>query len=302
MIRRAAIRVCWSCGLFAAAATALVATDEKAEVSAIQEVKREFDTIKDTVKPLGVPDSRKALPSINGIDTPTIMLLPETPAGRAGNPFDEKKARRSQNWLVEAMMKDPEKGRDSNKLKSGKDELGGDEDGLNPMERLIVQQLRGDDVKKPQDAAQELRVQDELKNSVVNPLNDFMATWISSRDRDLLLGDQLAGKADSSFKDIRLLNAQTSNNSALAGLNLAGAETTRKENPYLNLPDLNSRQDAPVASTPDSARYRPITQPAATAPTFTEQPAEPRRSKDTMPAPLAKPEEDARYFPQLKRF
>lgn len=302
MIRRAGIRICLSCGLFSAVATALVATDEKAEVSAIQEVKREFDTIKDVVKPLGVPDSRKALPNINGIDTPTIMLLPEAPTARKTNPLDEKKARRSQNWLVEAMMKDPDESRDPAKLKTDKDELGEGENGLDPMERLIVQQLRGDDVKKSQDAAQELRVQDELKNAVMNPLNDFMAAWISSRDRDLLLGDQSTGQAYSSVKDIRLLSARPQSNNPLAGLNLAESETTRLENPYLNLPDLNLRHEAPVASTPDLAGYRPSIQPTATAPTFTNPPAEQRRGKDALPSPLTKPEEDARYFPQLKRF
>lgn len=302
MIIRALIRLYLSCGLFLAAATALVATDDQAEGGAIQQVKREFDTIKDTVKPLGVPDAHKVLPGINGIDTPPIMLLPETPTRRTTNSSDEKKARRSQNWLVEAMMKDPEENSDRAKLKSGRDELSEDEDGLDPMERLIVQQLRGDDVKKAQEAAQELRVHDELKNAAVNPLNDFMAAWISSRDRDLLFGDQWSGQGDSSFKDIGLLNTPSSSSNALAGRNLAGSETTQLENPYLNLPALNLREEAPAASTPDLAGSRPTLQPTATAPILMEPPVEPQRSKDALPSPLAKPEDDARYFPQLKRF
>ena len=303
MIRRAFIRFCWSCGLFSGAATALVATDDRPEAGAIQQVKREFDTIKDTVRPLGVPDARNVLPRINGIDTPTIMPLPETPTGRRTNSPDEKKARRSQNWLVEAMMKDPEEnGGDPTKPRGDGDELGEDEDGLNPMQRLIVQQLRGDDVKKAQDAARELRVQDELQNAAANPLNDFMAAWISSRDRDLLLGDQWTGKADSSFKDIRLLNAPAPRHNGLAGLNPAGSETTRLENPYLNPPDLELREEAPSVPIPDLAGSRPITQPTAPLPMLAEPPVEQRSSQDALPLPLTKPEDDARYFPQLKRF
>lgn len=302
MIRRAAIRLGLAVGVLSLAGTAWGVTDEKAEAGGIQQAKQEFDTIKDTVKSISGTDARKALPRINGIDAPAIAPLMDAPATRKPNSLDEKKARRNQNWLVEAMMKEPTDQRDPTKRKADQGESLDEDENLDPMERLLVEQLRGDEAKKAQAAAEELRAQEELKNAVVNPLNDFMAAWISTRDHDLLLGNQPAVKTEPSFDDVRLQTMASAHENRLLSFNRAGPETVRAENPYLSLPEVGLREERPVVTVPGLGSTQTFTQPAITTPLPPEPSAESKRGKEALPPILTKPEEDARYFPQLKRF
>ena len=148
MIRRAAICLVLSCGVLSVRALA----NERAESGGIQQAKDEFATIKDATAPISGADARKALPRINGIEAPSIAPMMELPTARRANARDEKKARRSQNWLVEAMMKEPQDQRDPRKRDADENESLEDEESMDPMERLLVEHLRGDEAKQATEA------------------------------------------------------------------------------------------------------------------------------------------------------
>ncbi|MEZ5413716.1 MAG: hypothetical protein R3F03_05315 [Opitutaceae bacterium] len=297
MIRRAAICFVLSWGVLSARA----ASDEPASGGGLQEAKDEFATIKDATVPVSGADARKALPRINGIDAPSVAPLLEAPSARKASAREEKKARRSQNWLVEAMMKEPSDQRDPRKRDAEEEESLEEAENMDPMERLLVEQLRGDDTKAAQ-AAEELRTREELKDAVVNPLNDFMAAWISSRDHELLLGEQAGTQPDTAFRDFRLPTPSLAGDGGLGAFKLTGAETTRVANPYLSLPDSGLREENPVVTVPGLGPPPTVVPLSGTAPLQPEPVIESKRGKEVLPPVLTKPEEDARYFPQLKRF
>jgi len=297
------------CGLFAfvlgLAGPMVQATDDPA-VSArkptmIESAQVEFKSLH---PPQNLPEAatKLSLPGLTSLDTSEAVPI-QSPLQRAKELQDKNQSTKSKNWLVNAMMK-PDKVTAAGG-KSDADDAGKDES-LDPFERLIAENKRGAS-SKAQTAAKLETNREELKTKVVNPLSGYMSGWISARDQELLLRDVAAPDAAltiSRFSDSLPPAGPMLNN----GVFTSSTEATHRggpnpfaapANPYLTLPVIspNERSFVPLAvdTAPNPSSLQPPVQ--VTAPPPQAPPA-----KDIMPSGLAKPEEDARYFPQLKRF
>lgn len=226
---------------------------------------------------------------VNDVATP-----PPVSRHTGGAAAETEKAKASGNWLVDAMMKEEARTSGRKAGRDGDDRAGTDRDDVkDPLTdtRRTAEADRGALGTRDRDTAL----------VVDNPLAPFMADWISKRDQALLLP-----KAVPSLGDPREgLGAQ-------AGP--VGEPTT------ITFPGLEARPDAATGAalrpTPENPFLQAVLPPEKPAPAAAPAPApspigndrtlappEPaRESRPPPPIDLSKPSQDAKYFPQLKRF
>lgn len=272
--------------------------------SAIRQTLKEFDSLKATARPEAAGKGRAGMPGLIVIAAPEATVAKPPPV-RMQSADERKKAKRSQNWLVDAMMK-PERDGSERGTAADDDEATTDDEGLDPLEKLIVEQLRAEDPDdKAHAKAKEFEADDATRlEHAFNPLDNFMAAWISPRDHELLL----KAKTGNSDPVVTVLPGRDLPVAALGGSTFASPNersapglTQPIENPYLQL-------GTPVLPTPPAApmpeaQFRP--ESSTPAPTLNPAPVDSRRPADLkapLPGSLKKAEVDARYFPQLKRF
>lgn len=219
---------------------------------------------------------------------------PDSPHA-AGAATEAPKAKASGNWLVDAMMKEEARTSGRKAGRDGDDRAGTDRNDANdPLAdtRRTAEAERGAPGARDRDTAL----------VVDNPLAPFMADWISKRDQALLLPKAVPGLGDPreglgapvgpvgdpttiTFRGLEA-RPETATGAALR---------PTPENPFLQAV-LAPEKPGPAAA-PAPAPANPIaSNPALTPP----EPA--RDSRPPPPIDLSKPSQDAKYFPQLKRF
>lgn len=270
----------------------------------IDEAKREFQALKAS---RATPDQISGNLNLPKVDLPSP--LPEaapSPSAAAKKLKAEKAAQqKSKNWLLEAMAQ-TEKSKTTGSAtdrKRAKEDLDADD---SPLARSL------DGEADPLDPTGELRDRSQRTEQLPapstlrldNPLTPYMTGWISPRDHDVLLPKTSATPMlDASLAQLvdapGALPATTAVTTAGPGFSpLPGTATGPADNPYLRV---ELPLPAPAATIPGTVLPGPAAglPPELKAPT--PEPVAPAKLAPG-PADLSKPEHDAKYFPQLKRF
>lgn len=268
------------------------------------EARREFQELKATQ---GMPDSTKLeLPTVKGPNMPSTTPAPPAPATprqREELLQARRKAERERNWLVNGVMDLDKPKRIGRRDPTMIDPTAA----LDPFAQALAEQnqlpFNQRDNERTQGGAQNAKATDEktlLKTP--NPLDAFMMAWISPRDRQLLLPSSGAAEGSSA--------ALPSPGGALGDRPTAGAtepasgpdlSPAPSGNPYLDNPPPAPIPAAPRPPPPSTAILDSSVAPTP-GPARTDPPPAAVQRKNDLPAPLAKPDDDEKYFPQLKRF
>ncbi|MBX3749113.1 MAG: hypothetical protein KF897_03405 [Opitutaceae bacterium] len=238
-----------------------------------------------------------SLPNLAGPTPAADLPAPLPPTRHPGSDLDEaKKGKSSENWLVDAMMK----GEDRRRSGTGRSDAGARAEGglLDPegerRERDPQRDLARD--KDPLHAGRD----GESPLAVVNPLEPFMTDWISRRDHALLLPKPAPGQGIGPETPAPLGGPDGSVTITFRGIDgrpdpIGAAPRPAAENPFLQA------LQAPAVPPPAMAPQPPPPAPAERGPALLP----PDNARETRPPPpidLAKPPDDRKYFPQLKRF
>ncbi len=275
------------------------AGSEKSELAgevSIESAKREFDTLRDAS---GVSsEAQLRMPKISGpqmpmADEPSGAMVP-TPKATLQ---DQREKERSENWLLEAMLEQPENDTETDSLKKEQEALRAD-----PFKRMIAEQLST--TKKNEDEEAELAEADQIADQVVNPLSAFMAGWVSDQDRKLLVPEAKpnSGEGWLGGSSAPALGASVNHTSSFTTLSsemgtFDRVEEAERTNPYLDF-------QTPVFEEPVNRA------PTQMVPQYPREPID-RSSLEQAPAPrspttvsplIDRDDEAKKYFPQLKRF
>lgn len=287
------------------------AGSEAATDAGIAGAQREFQTIR---------EHQTSAPGTTKLELPRISAPAETtapspapvimPRDRETLLLEKKKAERAKNWLVDAVMHDADdatgrdadaKSKDATKLDPA---LAAD-----PFAQLIAEQkqrAREDERARAGERSPAESGPGALTAPPPNPLAGYMAAWISPQDHELLLPkpENSSAAALPGLAGVDVANRPTSDRGPANDLFVPGVDDFKPAadaNPYLAPP-----LPAPPATAPASGGGAPdLVPPAADtfhAPPAMSGPAPVEREKSVAPPGLAKPEDDAKYFPQLKRF
>ncbi len=270
----------------------------------------------DAVKPMAPPppiedsiatakrdlDEIKAMRS--GVEHPKADLprfsTPEISLGSPGlarpnvklSPGEAAAAKKSANWLVDAMAKKSERTGDTKTTgeKSRPDEVPEDADkpALGEAKQSNEKSSRPD-LRKSSEPA-------------VNPLTNFMAGWMTPQDYKLLQsttgGERTSGVSARGEPIFGLTQASTGEATGAVSRNQGQAGPTASqphENPFVPGTAVATRSVAPTAAQP------PPTAAAPSAPRAIMPVPETPAQKSPTPA-FVKPQDDAKYFKPLKRF
>jgi hypothetical protein len=218
-----------------------------------------------------------------------------------------KKKAGTGNWLVDAMDKNTST--QASRSKEKDDVLKGDPD-------LIRADEKGLRLEKDPFAADEARETEKPKEAagaVYNPLDSFMSGWISARDHDLLLtppkGDGLAaadgGRTRSDLlPGLEVGSPGPSTDFTLAPIDSAAFGDSRAaSNPYVALMDLPSISSLRAFVAPDAPQFAPAEiqdLPRGLSPSGLD--VRPIDTPRTFVPDFALPDDDDKYFKQLKKF
>ncbi len=275
------------------------------EPRTLEGVRQDLQDIKASKAEITRP--RVELPSISG---------PELPA--ASSPMPSLQARDSQaavrvksaNWLLDAMSGTAVNTEEEEKLLLLTGEKTETELQLEKRFRLPGEKTGKAPSglhKKPVDMDRNFSSQ----LTIENPLTAFMGDWISQRDHALLLRKATSDSASnrplvslSAITDYRgagmLIGTSFSADRTAAPTNAFSLSTPTSENPYLQtlLPPL---PESPTMGPDVSALGQPRSDPRSVPINLRNEPSV-TAGKPPVPAELAKPEDDKKYFPQLRRF
>jgi hypothetical protein len=240
-----------------------------------------------------------AAPEFN-LGTPTALESPKN-----------KTAKPSGNWLVDGVSAAPAgKDHHSSSVEQRRFDALTSKNGSGLEAQEITALSDGEEISNAQNRPSS-RMRETAKQlpESVNPLASYMPRWVSAQDRALLLPSKIQDFSAANLDDSLINFSGASSVSAAspgesAGLTPTALKDPVLDNPYLrstafNAPTLvsevavsgNFRSLIPVAAKPlDSALHGPMID----APTQTATKSSPRD--------LAKPEDGAKYFKQLKRF
>jgi hypothetical protein len=296
--------------LLASAAMAAGAGDPTpAPDDSIQAAKKDFSAIKSS----GVPnDSGSIVPNLEMKEIGPIPggALQPTPVPTPLDGFPAldpaKKRTGTGNWLVDAMSNGDD---DARPARAGDELPKGGADGTRSGDRS---ERRGDkDSQAPRDSG-EKPGERPSEPKAYNPLDSFMAGWISARDRDLLLpqgrqeaaaGDAPKGRADS-LPGLETGPSGGYIDSALPSPDVASwSDSKPAANPYLPVGDSPIAPPMKVFTAPEIPVFSPDGDPSllrvGTAPGVDPPPIDATRS---FIPDFAQPSEDDKYFRQMKRF
>jgi hypothetical protein len=299
--------------LFLIAAAATRAGDPSANAGdSIANAKKDFAAIKSSTAP---SDSSPVLPTVDmkdlgpapGAARPVSPALLSADGENSLDPSKKKEKEGTGNWLVDAMEKKSDKAQSSR----GKDDLlRGDQDFPKDGERSGAQGER--DTRSSADARGKAASR-EPAEAVYNPLGAFMGGWISARDHELLLpvakGDTLIGgdlgraRAET-LPGIGLGPSGAVAEGALPSLDAAAWSGSRAApNPYIAALDVGPVSAIKSFAAPDLPAFAPYG-PADAPRGMTSSGVDPRpldTNRSFIPD-FAKPNDDDKYFKQMKRF
>ena len=265
-------------------------------------VKRDLQELKsNATSGAALPQSTSPLvgmPQFHAVEEPVIVAKPQKADGNA------TQQQASANWLLDAMTKS-KSDRTTDRRRDTLDPRSRREDdllGRHPTngERQAVDQAESTSDEQPQ--------RTRRPNEPFNPLDHFMADWLTPQDYAMLkktnaLAADRNGDTGSPSPLPTAVPANGDLGTAFAGLGLEELAADKEaaafakapiENPYLQAFAVPEAPPQPTQSTP--AMTSPV------APSFLPPPApEPATTKPTLPD-FVKPAIDDKYFKPLKRF
>lgn len=260
--------------------------------------RREFEAMKRLRE--GLPEQKGSLPQISA---PALDVRMPGPAIRSSSSKEkekmEKAEKKSANWLVEAMNKEK---KESQKEGARSREEVTRRDSTFPLEAV---EKTGEETALANQAAKQPEQAPERKAPPHNPLNQYLADWMTPGDYALLKpsanadvnGAMVRGGLGSGPMESTLAVSAATETMAALGRDKPAFTPPPKENPYLQVLALPP---------PPPAVLAPVNGPSMPGPT---QPASAAFSTSVspMPAPAKVPEfvrplPDEKHFKQLKRF
>ncbi|MEY3773980.1 MAG: hypothetical protein RLZZ129_760 [Verrucomicrobiota bacterium] len=289
--------------LLAATMVVSAAQAQEKEPAMKDAVRRDLEEI----KAAGVQAGRERLnlPAIAGPDSQPAMVVPR-PRVAAGQTRDRQETA-SENWLLQAMNPDGERTAEEEKLLILTGEKTETEIMLEKRFRLPREKLSQRATTDPKGRAGVAKAV-ETPTAVENPLTAFMGDWISPRDHELLIPKAAAsvgaGPVFSQMLAVPGLElTATKGSGRTSGESIAPNRFSDNSpaNPYLP-PDLPS---LPAAR--DQVSFMSEVPPAGPSLDFSPPPTRINEVPvaPTRPAPpkeILTPADDAKYFPQLRRF
>jgi hypothetical protein len=259
------------------------------------------------IKAAGVQAGRERLnlPAIAAPESQPAIALPRPQA--ASSQARDRNETVSENWLLQAMNPDGERTAEEERRLILTGEKTETEIMLEKRFRLPGEKLSRPAATDPKGKADRDKTV-ESPTAFENPLAAFMGDWISSRDHELLIPKTTA-KSGAGLVFSQILAAPGLDPTAAKGPARAMGESftpsrfteNSTSNPYLP-PDLPS---LPVPR--GQVSFMPETSPTAAPADFfppptrkTDVPVAP--SRPAPPREISAPADDAKYFPQLRRF
>ncbi len=284
--------------LLASAGCALAGEPTPPPQAAMAEVKQDLESLK---APTAGTDSA-SLPSL---DLKDLGPVPSSPAPVAPAPEKEpsvenaRKKSGTGNWLVDAMDRRAEE--DKAARGSGRDARAS---GERALPRLDEREGGGDERELAAVPDSREAAASRAPEKVYNPLDAFLAGWLSPRDHDLLASSR--GESDPAHPRADLLPGLEVSAPAAEALGLtqeapAAHEASAAANPYLATIDWLEPQARtfPLGEFPGTA---PLSSDAMRAWTPTAEGARAPDVQRSFVPDFAQPSDDDKYFKQLKRF
>jgi len=291
------------------AAAARADDPPSAAADSIAAAKKDFAAIK---SPVGQPEAGP-LPALDMKDIGPVpgTLRPE--ASPLLNPERDpsldpaKKKTGTGNWLVDAMDKNTST--QASRTKEKDDVLKGDPDLIRADEkglRLEKDPLSIDD-------SSDRERPKEPPQAIYNPLDSFMGGWISARDHDLLLsaskGDGLAGADAARTRADLLPGLEVGPSQPAADLALtqvdpgAWGDPRTAANPYLAVAELLPAPPMKSFVAPDVSGFAPVElQDVPRGMSSSGVDSRPIDTPRSFIPDFAQPDDDDKYFKQLKKF
>ncbi|MCX6956363.1 MAG: hypothetical protein NTV51_29870 [Verrucomicrobia bacterium] len=264
----------------------------------LETARRELEAIKSVRG--GVEQPRPDLPRFSIPEAPGSSAAPPRLPPRL-TPTDAAAAKKSANWLVDAMMKKPAPSVDGRDRRSSDGAEGTDlaEKGAAAGETNLEAKVTFGDATQRRGAT-------KSGDPALNPLNGFMAGWMSAQDYKLLqpgMGQESSANLIARGESSSYLSAAPGG--AAGGASLAGTgrtTTARPATPPRENPFLAAAPPSPAPVPPGlSGVIPPKPKTAVPPPKTTPPPPEPPPQKSATPD-FVKPNDDAKYFKPLKRF
>jgi len=266
------------------------------EPSGLEQAKQDLKVLPTLRKESERPELR--LPDL-AAPTPAMDLpAPLTPAGRPAAGLDEdNKQKSSRNWLVDAVMKgdDRRTDRTGRSDKGQRDEAEALDGNGGLLERDPHRELARE--KEPLHAARD----GESTLAAVNPLEPFMADWISKRDHAVLLpaippsqglGGTHTPPGGGPDQAVTIIFRGIDGRADPIGGPLPQRAAPNPFLEALQAPSIPPPAAAPPPPLPGEGDRAPLLRPPETT----------RETRSQPPLDLSKPPDDKKYFPQLKRF
>ncbi|HEY1110005.1 MAG TPA: hypothetical protein VGE76_15250, partial [Opitutaceae bacterium] len=298
------------------------AAAEATPARSIEEARKEFDALK-AAREAAQRGQGTALPRVAVPELHTGLGDPRPTPGTKANPATDP-AKKSANWLVDAMTKEPGSRRDGDRgraVDSAFRESAGD--GVGVEAALDDPQSAPSSSAARHGRGANAASEKEKSAEVPNPLNRYLAEWMTPRDYATLkpsLTEGLAADgAGASRGGLGEISLPASMSGGLSGITLPGgagpnpadgdapgaglkspAIAPPRENPYLQtfVP--------PAPPSPSTAAQPPVPAPAPAGggPVMSPMPSSTPATPVAKPAvpDFARPAQDEKYFKQLKRF
>jgi hypothetical protein len=291
------------------AATARADDPAAAPADSIAAAKKDLAAIK---SPLSQPDSAAALPSMDikdlgpvpGSARPEATMLIDPEKDPSLDPAKRKTG--TGNWLVDAMDKNTSTKASSSKEKD--DILKGDPDLIRADEKGV--RLEKDPLSL--DDARDKEQPKEPVGAVYNPLDAFMSGWVSARDRDLLLtsskADGLTGADLGKVHADALPGMDAGQPAAVDDMVVQQVDPSsfaeqKGANPYLGAVDLQLDSPLKAFVGPDVSGFAPAeTQDVQRGMSSSGVEAGPADASRSFIPDFAQPDDDDKYFKQMKKF
>lgn len=273
----------------------------------ISAAKREFDTLKG---PRNVPESQKidlpisAPPTLNLGNDEMAQLLNAQAEQKKQGANKKNKGQRGTNWLVDAMTQKSDTKSTGSTDRGGKHEA---ESGLDPSDDGLATTSLLDAAETP--ARETSRPEPRRPEQHDNPLTSYMSGWMTPKDYELLrvkpAADGLPSTGGSAGDPVLSVeNLARASSTGPAYQAPAAPAPDLASNPYLNAPGENPAGLAAAAR--DFANVPPPVAPTAAPPAPAMAPAPemtpPPPRNDPPINDVLKPNNDTKYFRQLKRF
>ena len=293
----------------------VVATEHDATKAGLQSARRDYDALK-AADPRSLEQKagpKVELPRLEAGPSSAGEFSPKPARKRAdASQSDPRQREKSSNWLLEAMRNETEtpttsaeKALEQTLEGDSKIEKGDLVETALALEKQQAAQRKSSDERRDQ-------IERNRDASGLNPLDSFVASWVSSKDLELLRRMPAGASQQTSGNDVGL-------SSSLAVSNPIGISTTsivapsvsdlgrpsarasfapERSNPYLE--NLSSFAPAESVTSPSALSFTPAVSEFSTPPPSTEPASTPTQRES--PSERFRAQDDAKYFKQLKRF